>query len=81
MLEFFGTGGEHISSSQLPLRGRKRWTIKDKLLVVAAVQYGVLTFADACARYSLSLEEFLIWQRSFDEIWRSGQTESGRYRH
>jgi uncharacterized protein DUF1153 len=35
-------------------------------LVVAAVRHGLLTFDEACERYSLSVDEYLYWQRSFD---------------
>ena len=37
--------------------------------VVAAVNGGLLTVDEACARYTLSLEEFASWQRAVD---RSG---------
>jgi hypothetical protein len=35
-------------------------------MVVAAVRHGLLTFDEACDRYSLSAEQYLSWQRSFD---------------
>jgi hypothetical protein len=40
-----------------------------KAEVVAAVNGGLLTVDEACARYTLSLEEFASWQRAVD---RSG---------
>jgi hypothetical protein len=78
--EYFGAGAEHLSPAQLPHPGRKPSTTKDKLLVVVAVQHGLLTLAEACERYSLNLEEFLSWQRSIDEVWLSRTTKGGRYR-
>jgi Protein of unknown function (DUF1153) len=43
--------------------------VRQKLLIVAAVRNGMLTFAEACERYNLDLEEFLAWQCSFEEVW------------
>lgn len=60
--------GERLTSSQLPPEGLKRWSSRHKLLVVAAVRHGLLTFREACARYNLSLEEYLDWQRSYEEV-------------
>ena len=79
-LDFVGPDGERITLSQLPPKGLKRWSARQKLLVVAAVRYGMLSFAEACGRYDLNLEEYLIWQRSFDEIWPSEEPKIERYR-
>jgi len=40
--------------------------IRRKAEVVAAVRSGILSLDEACARYTLSVEEFLSWQRSID---------------
>ena len=72
MLDFDGPAGERITSSQLPPRGLKHRSVQEKVLVVTAVRHGMLTFVEACERYDLSLEEFLSWQRTFDEAWPSG---------
>jgi hypothetical protein len=50
----------------LPPPGIKRWVIRRKAEVVAAVRAGILSLEEACQRYSLSVEEFLSWQRSID---------------
>ncbi|HVM84756.1 MAG TPA: DUF1153 domain-containing protein [Candidatus Binatia bacterium] len=50
----------------LPPPGIKRWVIRRKAEVVAAVRAGVLSLEEACQRYTLSVEEFLSWQRSID---------------
>ena len=63
---FTGPDGSRITLDQLPPRGSKRWLAHHKALVVAAMRHGLLTFAEACERYSLSAEEYLSWQRSFD---------------
>lgn len=47
----------------LPPPETKRWVIRRKAAVVAAVARGQLTLEDACARYRLSVEEFKSWQR------------------
>ncbi len=48
---------------ELPPPETKRWVIRRKAAVVAAVRRGVLTLEDACKRYRLSAEEFSSWQR------------------
>jgi hypothetical protein len=50
----------------LPPPGIKRWVIRRKAEVVAAVRSGVISLEEACQRYTLSVEEFLSWQRSID---------------
>ena len=50
---------------ELPAPETMRWIARRKAEVVAAVNSGVLTLEDACARYSLTAEELLSWQRRF----------------
>ncbi len=50
----------------LPPSDIKRWGIRRKAAVVAAVRAGLITIEEACERYSLSTEEFLSWQRLID---------------
>jgi hypothetical protein len=50
--------------AELPPPNTKRWVIRRKAQVVEAVRSGAITLDDACARYSLSVEEFLSWQRA-----------------
>ncbi len=40
----------------------KRWTIRRKAAVVAAVHSGEITLEAACGRYELSIEEFRTWE-------------------
>jgi hypothetical protein len=47
----------------LPPPSTTRWVIRRKAAVVSAVRSGLLTLEDACQRYTLSVEEFLSWQR------------------
>jgi hypothetical protein len=64
--------GESVSSvlaaplEELPPPETKRWVIRRKAAVVAAVRRGVLTLEEACNRYRLSEEEFTSWQRLID---------------
>ncbi len=63
-------------SLQLPGRGEKledlpppetrRWVVRRKAQVVAAVRAGLLSLEDACRRYRLSAEEFSSWERAID---------------
>jgi hypothetical protein len=50
----------------LPSPNTKRWVVRRKAVVVAAVRNGTLSLQEACRRYNLSVEEFLAWQRSID---------------
>lgn len=59
-------GGTPKSLDDLPPPGTRRWVIRRKAEVVAGVRAGLITLEDACKRYSLSVEEFLSWQRSID---------------
>jgi hypothetical protein len=58
--------GAGITLDSLPPPETKRWVIRRKAEVVAAVRAGVLTLEEACQRYTLSIEEFLSWQRLVD---------------
>jgi hypothetical protein len=48
MLDFDGPEGDRITFSQLPPRGHKGWSVREKVLVVAAVRHGMLKFFEAC---------------------------------
>ncbi len=58
--------GVATAVSTLPPPTTKRWVIRRKAAVVAAVRAGVLSLEEACQRYHLSVEEFLSWQRLID---------------
>ncbi len=61
-----GPDGSPLTISDLPSPNTKRWVIRRKAEVVAAVRGGLLSLADACERYKLTVDEFLSWQRSID---------------
>jgi hypothetical protein len=50
----------------LPPPNTKRWVIRRKAAVVAAVRSGEITFEEACRCYQLSEEELLSWERAFE---------------
>lgn len=58
-----GPTGDRMSLSDLPHPSTKRWVIRRKAEVVAAVEGGLLSLEDARARYHLSEEEFDGWRR------------------
>jgi hypothetical protein len=64
-LFFIGLNGDTTTLDQLPRRGLKRWRSRDKAMVVAAVRHGLITVNEACARYDLSIEEYLHWYRCY----------------
>ncbi|UTW54533.1 DUF1153 domain-containing protein [Kordiimonas sp. SCSIO 12610] len=77
-----GPLGEPMTLDDLPPANTKRWVIRRKAEVVAAVRGGLLTLEDACSRYSLSVEEFLSWQQAIDANGMQGLkvTKTQQYR-
>jgi hypothetical protein len=51
---------------ELPPANTKRWVVRRKAAVVAAVQGGEITLEEALRRYQLTEEEFGAWQRAYD---------------
>lgn len=66
--QVIGPLGEPLTLDSLPPSTR-RWVVRRKAEVVAAVTGGLLTVDEVCARYGLTVEEFAGWQRAID---RSG---------
>ncbi|MFK3888917.1 DUF1153 domain-containing protein [Sphingomonas sp. NPDC079357] len=64
-----GPLGEPLTLDTLPPSDTTRWVVRRKAEVVAAVNGGLLSVDDVCARYGLTVEEFAGWQRAID---RSG---------
>lgn len=61
-------GGETSSHTgpiavDLPPPETKRWVVRRKAAVVAAVHNGAIDLVEACRRYGLSEEEFRAWER------------------
>ena len=62
-----GPDGLPLTLADLPPQTTKRWVIRRKAEVVAAVRGGLLTLEEACERYQLTVEEFLSWQKAIDQ--------------
>ena len=52
--------------ANLPPPDTRRWVVRRKAAVVAAVHGGKITLEEACRRYNLTEEEFRGWQRAFE---------------
>ena len=78
-----GPDGSPLTMADLPAPGTKRWVIRRKAEVVAAVRGGLLSLDEACRRYTLTVEEFLAWQRAIDRFGHAGlrATRVQQYRH
>jgi hypothetical protein len=64
--QVLGIDGGVLTLADLPPKNLKRWIAQRKADVVAAVEGGLLSEADACARYNISREEFAGWLEAFD---------------
>src|SRR6266550_1377245 len=67
-----GPDGSPLTIADLPAPGTKRWVIRRKAEVVAAVRGGLLSLEEACSRYTLTVDEFLSWQSSIDQYGVAG---------
>ena len=67
-----GPDGSPLTVADLPPTSTRRWVIRRKAEVVAAVRGGLLSLDEACNRYTLTVEEFLAWQSSIDEHGLAG---------
>jgi hypothetical protein len=78
-----GPDGSPLTLADLPPPNTKRWVIRRKAEVVAAVRGGLLSLDEACRRYTLTVEEFLAWQRAIDRFGLPGlrATRVQQYRH
>ena len=67
-----GPEGTPLTIADLPAPDTKRWVIRRKAEVVAAVRGGLLSLEEACSRYMLTTDEFLSWQASIDQHGLAG---------
>jgi hypothetical protein len=67
-----GPDGSPLTIADLPPASTKRWVIRRKAEVVAAVRGGLLSLDEACNRYTLTVDEFLSWQMSIDQHGLAG---------
>ena len=66
-----GPDGDIITRGSLPPAAGAHWRIRKKAKVVAAVESGLITLEEACARYRMSNEEYAEWRQTVE---RSGLT-------
>ena len=67
-----GPLGEQLTLADLPSPRTKRWVVRRKAEVVAAVNGGMLTMDEVLERYGLTLEEFASWLRAVDRSGMQG---------
>jgi hypothetical protein len=67
-----GPDGSPLTIADLPTPGTKRWVIRRKAEVVAAVRGGLLSLEEASIRYLLTVDELLSWQASIDRYGLAG---------
>ena len=67
-----GPDGSPLTIADLPTPGTKRWVIRRKAMVVAAVRGGLLSLEEACSRYLLTVDEFLSWQTLIEQHGLAG---------
>ena len=67
-----GPDGSPLTIADLPPSNTRRWVIRRKAEVVAAVRGGLLSLEEACKRYTLTVEEFLSWQQSIEDHGLAG---------
>ena len=67
-----GLGGRRLTLADLPLPDTKRWVIRRKAAVVAAVRDGLLSLEEAGDRYAMSSDEILSWQHCVDRFGIAG---------
>jgi hypothetical protein len=67
-----GFDGNPLTMADLPAPGTRRWVVRRKAAVVAAVRGGLLSLEEARRRYILTAEEFFAWQDSINHFGLSG---------
>lgn len=77
-----GPDGQRITRDDLPPADTKRWVIRRKAEVVAAVRGELLSLKEACEYYNLSEEEFELWSKTIDRHGIQGlrTTQIKKYR-
>src|SRR3954451_12355717 len=73
-----GPDGSPLTIADLPAPGTKRWVIRRKAEPVAPVRGGLLSLEEACARYTLTIDEFLSWQHAIDRYGLPTNTSQRR---
>lgn len=77
-----GPDGQRLTLADLPPADTRRWVIRRKAEVVAAVRGELLSMEEACEHYNVSAEEFEGWQKAIDRHGIQGlrTTQIKKYR-
>jgi hypothetical protein len=67
-----GPDGSPLTVADLPPNDTRRWVIRRKAEVVAALRGGLLSIEEACKRYTLTVDEILSWQAAIDKHGLAG---------
>ena len=62
-----GPDGSPLTIADLPPSNTRRWVIRRKAEVVAAVRGGLLSLEERCRRFPLTVENFRSWQQPIDQ--------------
>lgn len=65
-ISVIGPDGQRLTLRDLPPADTKRWVIRRKAEVVAAVRGDLLSLDEACEYYGLTHEEFDTWRKTID---------------
>jgi Protein of unknown function (DUF1153) len=77
-----GPDGGRLTVADLPPPETRRWVIRRKAEVVAAVRGGLILLEEACDLYAMGRQEFLSWNNSLEQHGFRGlrTTKIQRYR-
>jgi hypothetical protein len=77
--QIVGLDGSMLGAADLPPKNLKRWVARRKADVVDAVEGGLLSEVEACARYNISREEFSAWLSAYESSGVAGlRARAGR---
>lgn len=73
--------GTTLTRADMPPADTKRWVASRKLAVVRGVMYGLVSQAEALARYEISQDEFHEWLRAVSEEGEEALKATSRKRN
>jgi len=76
-----GPDGYKLTLEDLPSPDTTRWVSRRKAEIVAAVRGGLLSLAEACDRYEMTVEEFVAWQQAMDANGIAGLRTTRSHQH
>lgn len=76
-----GPDGYKLTLADLPSPDTTRWVSRRKAEIVAAVRGGLLSLAEACDRYEMTVEEFVAWQEAMDANGIAGLRATRSHQH